>query len=186
MAKLYKHHIVPRHAGGTDDHSNIKLVTLEQHAEEHRILWEKYGIQEDFIAWRCLSGQISKEDAINEVRSLNGKRQGRVNADSGFMKKIQSMYDHKLSGQAAAKLCREKKINCFFNEELRRSVCKKGGAVQGKNNAESGHLKRIALLPRKYHPKHWYTNGVNNLLIKEGKQIPEGYQKGRICRTKNN
>lgn len=186
MAKLYKHHIIPRHAGGSDDPLNIKLVTLEQHAEEHRILWEKYGMQEDFIAWKCLSGQISKEELINEIRSMNGKRQGKINADSGFMKKIQSMYDHKLSGQAGAAVSRERKTNSFFNPDLRRESCKKGGSVQGKNNIKSGHLKRISLLPRKYHPKHWYTNGVDNLLIKEGKEIPEGYKKGRLCQRKNN
>ncbi len=61
MNKLYKHHIVPKHAGGSDDSSNIKLVTLEQHAEEHRLLWEEHGKQEDYLAWKCLSGQISVE-----------------------------------------------------------------------------------------------------------------------------
>lgn len=186
MHKLYRHHIIPKHAGGSDDPLNIKLVTLEEHAEEHRLLWEKYGMQEDFIAWRCLSGQISKEELINEIRSMNGKRQGKINVDSGFMKKIQSMSDSKLAGQIAAKVCRENKLNCFFNEELRREVCRKGGAVQGKNNTESGHLKRISLLPRKYHPKHWYTNGVDNVLIKEGKEIPEGYKKGRTCQARMN
>jgi len=186
MSKLYKHHIIPRHAGGSDDSTNIKMVTLEQHAEEHRLLWEKYGRQEDFIAWRCLSGQISKEDLINEIRSMNGKKQGKINAESGFMKKIQQMYDHKLSGKKGAEISRQKKTNAFFNEDLRREICRMGGATQGKNNAESGHLKRISLLPRKYHAKHWYTNGEDNLLIKEGKEIPKGYKKGRICQRKKN
>jgi hypothetical protein len=186
MSKLYRHHIIPKHAGGSDDLTNIKMVTLEQHAEEHKLLWEKYGRQEDFIAWRCLSGQISKEDLINEVRSMNGKRQGKINADSGFMKKIQAMHDHKLSGKKAAEVCREKKANAFFNEDIRREICRMGGAAQGKKNAESGHLKRIGLLPRKYHAKHWYTNGEDNLLIKEGKEIPKGYKKGRICQRKKN
>lgn len=57
------HHIVPKHAGGNDDSSNLMRVTIEQHAEEHRKLFEKFGREEDRIAWLALSGQIGKEEA---------------------------------------------------------------------------------------------------------------------------
>ena len=36
MNVYHKHHIIPRHAGGTDDSSNIVLLTIEQHAKEHK------------------------------------------------------------------------------------------------------------------------------------------------------
>jgi hypothetical protein len=39
----HKHHIVPRHMGGTDDPSNLIELTVEEHAEAHRKLWEQYG-----------------------------------------------------------------------------------------------------------------------------------------------
>lgn len=39
----HRHHIVPRHAGGTDDESNIQLLAVEEHAEAHRKLYEQYG-----------------------------------------------------------------------------------------------------------------------------------------------
>ena len=57
------HHIIPRHMGGTDDPSNIIELTTEEHAEAHRLLWEEHGSIYDKIAWRCLSGQISNEEA---------------------------------------------------------------------------------------------------------------------------
>lgn len=69
------HHIIPRHMGGSDDPSNLKKVTVEQHAEEHRLLWEEHNHQEDYIAWKALSGQISSEEArIMAVKSANTDR----------------------------------------------------------------------------------------------------------------
>ena len=65
--KVHKHHIIPRHAGGTDDPSNIEEVTIEEHAERHRILFETHGYWQDKIAWKALSGQIGREEAIKEA-----------------------------------------------------------------------------------------------------------------------
>lgn len=56
---LHQHHIIPRHVGGTDDPSNIELVTIEEHAERHRVLWEQHGRWQDEVAWRMLTGQIT-------------------------------------------------------------------------------------------------------------------------------
>ena len=66
----HKHHIIPKHVGGTDDLSNILLLTVEEHAEAHRKLYEEYGRWQDKIAWKTLSGQISKAEAIRETSRL--------------------------------------------------------------------------------------------------------------------
>ena len=57
------HHIVPRHAGGSNDSSNLIELTVEEHAEAHRLLWEQHGRWQDKIAWKTLSGQISIQEA---------------------------------------------------------------------------------------------------------------------------
>lgn len=59
------HHIVPIHAGGTDDPSNLVELTVE---EAHRILFEKYGRVQDEVAWKMLSGQIGKTEAWKALR----------------------------------------------------------------------------------------------------------------------
>lgn len=73
MKVLHRHHIIPKHAGGTDAIDNIELLTVEQHAEAHRILFCKYGREEDRIAWLGLAGIIGKEDIVREAQRLGGK-----------------------------------------------------------------------------------------------------------------
>lgn len=67
MSQVHKHHIIPRHMGGSDDPSNIVELTIEEHAEAHRKLYEKYGKIEDKLAWKGLLGMIDKEDIIAKL-----------------------------------------------------------------------------------------------------------------------
>lgn len=71
---LHKHHIVPRHMGGTDDLDNLVSVTVEQHALLHKQLWKDLGHQEDYIAWQCLSGQITTQEATIQAIKLSRQR----------------------------------------------------------------------------------------------------------------
>ena len=64
---LHRHHKVPTHAGGTNDKSNIELLTIEEHAEAHRKLYELHGRWQDRIAWLGLTGMIGKEELIRQV-----------------------------------------------------------------------------------------------------------------------
>lgn len=70
----HKHHIIPKHAGGTDDPENIIELTVEEHAEAHRVLWEKYGRKEDELAWKGLAGIIGKEELLHELFVMSGKK----------------------------------------------------------------------------------------------------------------
>lgn len=68
----HKHHIIPVHAGGTNDPSNLVEVSIYQHAELHRARWESLGEYEDWLAWKALSGQIGREDIQTERSRLGG------------------------------------------------------------------------------------------------------------------
>ena len=59
--------------GGTDDPSNIVELTIEEHAEAHRLLYEEHGRWQDRVAWLGLSGQIGKEEIIQMKCSEAGK-----------------------------------------------------------------------------------------------------------------
>lgn len=69
----HKHHIVPRHMGGTDDHSNLIELTVEEHAETHRKLWEQYGNIKDYCAWKGLEGTIGKEEIVRLLMDPTGR-----------------------------------------------------------------------------------------------------------------
>ena len=66
-SNLHRHHIVPRHMGGSDSSENIVYLSVEDHAEAHRVLWERYNKEEDYIAWKALSGQLTKADATKKA-----------------------------------------------------------------------------------------------------------------------
>ena len=71
--KIYHiHHIIPRHMGGTDDPTNLIKLTIEEHAEAHRVLYEKYGNKFDNSAYLVLSKQIGQEEA-NYLKLLGEK-----------------------------------------------------------------------------------------------------------------
>ena len=61
------HHILPKHMGGTDNPSNLIELTVEEHAEAHRKLYEEYGRLQDKRAWLGLAKIMTGEEIINEI-----------------------------------------------------------------------------------------------------------------------
>lgn len=79
MSTIYhKHHIVPRHMGGSDDPSNLVDLTVEEHAEAHRKLFEQHGKEEDKIAWMALSGQASKPESMRMASKLGRAKTDKI------------------------------------------------------------------------------------------------------------
>ena len=60
--------------GGSDDASNLIELSVEEHAEAHRILYETYGKEEDLLAWCGLSGIVPKKEIVKNLCSLGGKK----------------------------------------------------------------------------------------------------------------
>ena len=54
----HKHHIIPKHMGGLDTPENLIELSIDEHAEAHRKLYERYGKWQDKVAWLSLSKQI--------------------------------------------------------------------------------------------------------------------------------
>ena len=52
------HHIIPKHDGGTDDPSNLTLLTPSEHARAHYERYLEYGIIGDLRSANLLQGRI--------------------------------------------------------------------------------------------------------------------------------
>ena len=70
----HKHHIIPKHMGGTDEESNLVELTVEEHAEAHRKLYEEHGRWEDYLAWQGLARLMTREELVKEMLSQAGKK----------------------------------------------------------------------------------------------------------------
>jgi hypothetical protein len=136
----HKHHIIPKHAGGSDDPSNLIEVTIEEHIEIHRKLYEQHGKWQDYCAWQALSGQITNYEAQQLARS---------NAMKGFKHSEESILKMKES-------CKKRTERWLADPEKwaeinrKRSKSHKGKvrtADHAKNNTES----------RKANGNPWHT-----------------------------
>ncbi len=73
MKTMHKHHVIPKHAGGTDEPSNLIELTLEEHALAHKKLYDEYGRWQDKIAWQGLAGIIGHEEVVFKAQSKAGE-----------------------------------------------------------------------------------------------------------------
>ena len=148
MTLYHKHHIIPRHAGGTDDPSNIVLLTVEEHAEAHKILYEKHGRWQDRVAWLGLSGQIGKEEIIrmkcSEANKGNTYSVGRKLSEETKRKLSEANKGEKhpkfgkpVSEETRSKIS-ESNRNRVISEETRRKMSE---SSKGKKHSEETRRK---------------------------------------------
>lgn len=144
---LHRHHIVPRHAGGTDDEDNIAFLTIEDHAEAHRKLFEEYGRLEDRLAWKGLAGLLSKDEIVRELQVAGGVlNSGDKNPWKGKKTKRNFLIDPELRLKASLASAKPESI------EKRKQTMAKNGHQQGSKNAQFG--------------KHWFNDSKKNYCVK--------------------
>jgi hypothetical protein len=60
--------------GGSDAPDNIIELSIEEHAEAHKKLYEDHGRWEDRLAWKGLAGQMGKDEILLEIYRENQKK----------------------------------------------------------------------------------------------------------------
>jgi hypothetical protein len=185
---IHKHHIIPKHAGGGNEPSNIKKLTLEEHALEHKKLYKKYKRPEDKIAWLALSGQISKQETV--VSSLKvGREKTNLLLKQKYGKKWRSIISQK--GQKALK---EKiKKNKKFAQEMLEiwqnnlKLATKAACSEQSRNKRLNTFKKIKHQQGAKNSQHstmWITNFKISKKIKKTDKVPDGWIKGRIIKVR--
>jgi HNH endonuclease len=69
-----EHHIIPKYMGGSDDFTNLVKVSRTCHTMFHFCNYQLWGNREDYLAYRGLSGQLSKQNIIKELASNTAKK----------------------------------------------------------------------------------------------------------------
>jgi hypothetical protein len=127
MKTTHTHHIIPKHMGGTDNPSNLKELTVKQHARAHKKLYKQHGKWEDRIAYTFLSGQISKYQAQQEVRRLANLGNTHFKGHTHTKKTRKAISEY----QMVAKLGNQYRKGKTFTKKSRALISK---ALQGNTN----------------------------------------------------
>lgn len=104
------HHIIPRHAGGTDDIENLIALRKDDHALAHLKRYEETGDFRDLCAYHMIGYNFSE---AHFVSSSNG-------------------------GKLGGRKVYEQRAGIFRSEEERKIWASMGGKVGGKVQAEQG------------------------------------------------
>jgi hypothetical protein len=89
VSPTHKHHIIPKHAGGSDEPFNLIRLTIEEHAKAHELLYENYGKLADLAASHMISGRIDKGDeAIRKMIQEKMKKEGKGFYSSAVQKEL--------------------------------------------------------------------------------------------------
>lgn len=99
------HHVIPRHAGGTDEPGNLISLTAREHVEAHRLRHEVYGEQNDARVVRMRQAETLTTEQIHLERVHASHEACRENQTGFFNSQQQS-----LNGQKGGKVITEKKI----------------------------------------------------------------------------
>jgi hypothetical protein len=177
--KIHKHHIIPKHMGGTNDPLNLVELTIEEHAEAHRLLYEKHGHTQDKVAWLGLAGIMPYEEIIYTLLS-EGKK-GNKNPMFGKPAHNRGVKRPGVGGRkkgtkwsAEERADKEKlrdtaeykeKMAAVYSDPVRNANISKNN--KGKFGAATG--------------KFWYNNGIEEKYFVVDQQ-PEGFVRGRLAR----
>jgi hypothetical protein len=120
------HHIIPKHMGGSDDPTNLIELSVEEHAMAHYKLYEQYGKKEDLCAYYMLSGKNQDPEFVKLRSSIGGT--------ASYNRRKELGTDHLPFFGAA------------FTDDEKLQIASLGGKVQGKINAENGHMRKVQKL----------------------------------------
>lgn len=135
-----EHHITPKFEGGSDEPSNLVLLSYNDHVIAHYIRWFVYRKPEDLVAFNVMSGQSS--DVRREIAKLGGQIGG-----------PRAQEQHKRRGVG------------WYDPEAQRQRGKKGAATnreQGTGAFDPKNLARAREVQRE-HPELYQEQREENL-----------------------
>lgn len=169
----HTHHIIPRHAGGTDDPSNLVELTIEDHAIAHEVRYRIYGDDRDAVAARMIRGQVSHYDAFIEMVSRPKSERWKKTMSERMTGENNPMYG-KATSQKQKKAVRiANSVPKPHISDHMKKLHEEGSTYTFSKNDSSKGGRTTAAQNRK-----WFTDGKTNKLCTVGEE-PEGFRRGR-------
>lgn len=175
----HKHHIIPKHMGGSNDSSNIVELAVEEHAEAHRLLYELHGKIQDKVAWLGLAklapikelvSELQRETKLGDKNPMYGKpapNRGIKRPGVGGRKKGTKWTEKDREAQSKVRI--DGYYDYLKTEERRQKYIGENNPMYGKTGANTG--RKI------------YNNGTEEKFFIEGKQ-ESGYILGCIAKNR--
>ena len=193
--KKHKHHIIPKHAGGSNEKDNLVELTIEEHAEAHRLLYEQYGRWQDRVAWLSLSGIMKDEERIYEI--LKNSNPGGYKHTDAIKEQLSEMRmgnKNPMYGKPAPNRGikrpgvggRKKGTGWSESERAAHELIRSApGYYDFTKNSERNKLISEAKKgkPGNALGKHWYNNSIVETYALE---CPAGFIKGRLKKEQLN
>jgi hypothetical protein len=173
----HKHHIVPKHMGGSNDPSNLIELTVIEHANAHRKLYEQHGLLQDKLAWQGLLSLVSTAEIVHALQTegmkgdknpMYGKpapNRGIKRPGVGGRKKGTAWSDEERQRRMIDRSTEEyqnKMSKVYSDPDRNRRI---GESRKGTPGASSG--------------KKWYNDRLNEKYFTRGEQ-PAGWINGRL------
>lgn len=155
------HHIIPKCIGGLDDKQNLTTLTFREHYIAHYLLTKIHkgtnsGIHYGFL---CM------------MRNPHGHRI----ISSRMFETIKKNFSEFKSWHA--------KINNPGRSEKSKAKAK-ARMLSGENPMKKNPEKNPFLGKSYVAGRTWCNNGIENKYLKEGEQIPEGFEKGMVYKPR--
>ena len=163
--------------GGTNHPSNLVELTVEEHAEAHRKLYEEHGLLQDKLAWLGLLGLISGAEIIHALQSEGMK--GPKNPMWGKPAPNRGVKRPGVGGRKKGTLWTDQERECRMlqrnTDEYRNKMKRVYQDPERNKKIGQQRLGKIGAAQG----KKWYNNGLDESYFVEDQQ-PSGWMRGRI------
>jgi len=181
--------MIPKHQRGKcpllddiiDDKSNLIALTVPEHAEAHRLLYEEFDIVYDRLAWQGLLGIIGKEEIVRLSQIENGKRTGKKNKGRKMPPRTEEHKRNMSIGQKGKKFNEDhkRKISLAKKGKEKTEATKRNMSIGQKGKKLTEETKRKISLAKKGKKRTPMTEETKRKisLAKKGKEKTEDHKK---------